>query len=108
MTAWRTTCNTTEQSRFYVPPGRFLVSSMFFKGPCLSPNPVTVQVVGTVLASTDISEYENGHWLMFDSLNGIKLIGGGVFDGQGKDSWKYTEDCEARSEGSCARNPSVS
>ena len=108
MDAWQATCKSPVQSRFFVPPGRFLVSSMIFGGPCLSPNPITIQVVGTVLATTDISEYENGEWLMFQNLNGIKLIGAGIFDGQGKESWRFTENCEAGSEGSCVRNPSVS
>lgn len=74
-------------------------------GPCLAPHPVTIQVEGTVLASTDISEFENSEWLMFEHINGLKIIGGGTFDGQGQDSWKYTENCETSNQ-ACARNPS--
>lgn len=105
MQAWRFVCNTTVQSRLYIPAGRFLVSSMYFQGPCLAANPVTIQVVGTLLAPEDVSEFENGDWLMFQRINGLKIIGGGTFDGQGKLSWQYTENCEA-SEETCVRNPS--
>ncbi|KAJ1395234.1 Pectin lyase fold/virulence factor [Sesbania bispinosa] len=108
MQAWQAVCKSPEQSRLYVPGGRFLVSSMFFQGPCLSPNPVTIQVEGTVLASTDISEYENGDWLMFQKLNGLKLIGGGTFDGQGQSSWEFAENCESGNDNACVRNPSGS
>ncbi|XP_061349145.1 polygalacturonase-like [Gastrolobium bilobum] len=104
MDAWRATCNTTVQSRLFVPAGRFLVSSMFFAGPCRTPHPVTIQVQGTVAATTDISEYENTDWLMFEDLNGLKIVGGGTFDGQGKESWAFTENCEKNND-ACARNP---
>ncbi|OIV91691.1 hypothetical protein TanjilG_26544 [Lupinus angustifolius] len=105
MDAWRATCKSPGQNRLLIPQGRFLVSSMFFAGPCMSPKPITIQVVGTVLATTDISEYENGEWLMFEDIAGLKLIGGGTFDGQGQDSWSQTEDCE-KSGSTCIRNPS--
>lgn len=108
MDAWRATCNTTVQSRLFVPAGRFVVSSMYFAGPCRNPNPVTIQLVGTVAATTDLSEYENGEWLMFENIDGLKIIGGGVFDGQGKDSWQITENCEKDGSDACVRNPSVS
>ncbi|KAK7246365.1 hypothetical protein RIF29_41232 [Crotalaria pallida] len=105
MDAWRASCKAPGQNRLLIPQGTFLVSSMFFAGPCLSPKPMTVQVVGTVLATTDISEYVNGEWLMFENIKGLKLIGGGTFDGQGQSSWKTTVDCE-KTGSTCVRNPS--
>ncbi|CAL0325402.1 unnamed protein product [Lupinus luteus] len=103
MDAWQTTCRTNkEQSRMYVPAGRFLVSPIIFAGPCLSPNPITIQVVGTVLASTDISEYSEGTWLQFEHIDGLKIIGGGSFDGQGQSSWnigslgKFPDELEVK------------
>ncbi|MCI13263.1 polygalacturonase, partial [Trifolium medium] len=95
MDGWQATCKSKEQARLLIPQGTFLVSSMFFSGPCLTPGPVTIQVVGTVLATTDISEYENSEWLMFQHIEGLKLIGGGTFDGQGQSSWEHNQDCEA-------------
>ncbi|XP_057417528.1 exopolygalacturonase-like [Lotus japonicus] len=106
MTAWQTVCHSPAPGRILVPAGRFLVSSMFFQGPCLSPHPVTLQVEGTVLASADLSEFENGDWLMFQHINGLKIFGGGTFDGQGQSSWQITENCEANNDDSCIRNPS--
>lgn len=108
MDAWRAACKSKVQSRLLIPMGRFVVSSMFFAGPCLTPGPLTVQVVGTVVATTDISEYENGEWLMFQEIAGLKIIGGGTFDGRGKASWSETENCETNPSSSCVRAPSVS
>lgn len=108
MDAWRATCKSNVQARLLIPQGRFVVSTMFFAGPCLTPGPITIQVVGTVVATTDISEYVNGEWLMFEDLDGVKLIGGGTFDGMGKESWATTENCEADQTDTCVRNPSVS
>ncbi|XP_061369318.1 polygalacturonase-like [Gastrolobium bilobum] len=106
MDAWRATCKSKVQARLLIPQGRFLVSEMFFAGPCLTPGPITIQVVGTVVATTDISEYVDGEWLMFEDLSGIKLIGGGTFDGSGKASWAQTENCETDPTSSCVRAPS--
>lgn len=105
--AWQATCHAEGQNRLYIPAGRFLVSTIYFEGPCLAPNPITIQVVGTVLASNDFSDYVNGEWLMFQKINGLKIIGGGVFDGQGQQSWNYVENCET-SKQNCQRMPSVS
>ncbi|KAK7412916.1 hypothetical protein VNO78_04676 [Psophocarpus tetragonolobus] len=106
MDAWRATCKTKEQSRLLIPNGRFVVSTMFFSGPCLNPGPITIQVVGTIVATIDPSEYVNGEWLIFEDLDGIKLIGGGTFDGMGKKSWATAENCEIESSTTCIRNPS--
>lgn len=108
MDGWRAACKSNVQARLLIPQGRFLVSSMFFAGPCLTPEPITIQVVGTVVATTDISEYENGEWLMFEDIAGIKLIGGGTFDGQGKSAWEFHQDCESDPTNTCVRSPSVS
>jgi galacturan 1,4-alpha-galacturonidase len=108
MDGWQAACKSNVQARLLIPQGRFLVSSMFFSGPCLTPGPITIQVVGTVLATTDISEYENSEWLMFQHIEGLKLIGGGTFDGQGQSTWQHNQDCEADPTDQCVRSPSVS
>ncbi|XP_027905404.1 exopolygalacturonase-like [Vigna unguiculata] len=106
MDAWQATCHSKVQARFLVPEGTFLVSSMFFAGPCSTPEPVTIQVVGTIVATTDLSEYENNEWLLFEDMDGIKLIGGGTFDGVGKKSWKTASNCKEKPHVACVRNPS--
>ncbi|OIW13718.1 hypothetical protein TanjilG_08060 [Lupinus angustifolius] len=105
MNAWRIACKSPGQNKLLIPQGRFLVSSMYFAGPCMAPLPITVQVVGTVLATTDISDYENVEWLMFEDIDGLNLIGGGTFDGQGHNSWSRVVDCE-KTPSTCIRNPS--
>ncbi|KAK7363549.1 hypothetical protein VNO77_05695 [Canavalia gladiata] len=108
MDTWRTVChNSTGPSRFYVPPGRYLISSMFFQGPCTAPSPITIQVEGIVLATTDLTDFENSEWLLFQKLDGLKIIGGGTFDGQGKGSWEYSESCDSANDSGCVRNPST-
>lgn len=109
MQTWQAVCKKPGQNRFYVPAGRFLVSEIIFAGPCLAPKPVTIQVVGTILATTDISEYANGRWFEFQDLNGLKMLGGGTFDGQGQESWKFAEDCKSgNGDTACVPNPPVS
>jgi len=109
MQTWQAVCKKPGQNRFYVPAGRFLVSEIVFAGPCLAPKPVTIQVVGTILATTDISEYVNGRWFEFQDLNGLKILGGGTFDGQGQESWKFAEDCKSgKGDTACVPNPPVS
>ncbi|XP_028788933.1 polygalacturonase-like, partial [Neltuma alba] len=106
MQAWQAACKSTTPARMYVPAGSFLVDSMYFQGPCTTPGGITVQVEGTVLASTDPSVYENGEWLMFENIVGIKLIGGGTFDGQGKSFWEFNVDCDKNPGSTCVRLPS--
>ncbi|XP_027905240.1 exopolygalacturonase-like [Vigna unguiculata] len=105
MNAWRATCDSTEQARLLVPEGRFLLSSMFFAGPCSTPEPVTIQVVGTIVAPTDLSEYVDSEWLLFEDMDGIKLLGGGTFDGVGMESWLTASNCVDIPFGTCIRNP---
>ncbi|XP_028756658.1 exopolygalacturonase clone GBGE184-like [Neltuma alba] len=107
MRAWQAACKTKEQTRLVVPQGQFLVSSMFFAGPCLTPGPVTIQVDGTILASTDPSEYVNADWLIFQDLAGFNLVGAGTFDAQGKSMWPSTFDCDYKPFTDCVRLPST-
>ncbi|KAE8009441.1 hypothetical protein FH972_005878 [Carpinus fangiana] len=63
-------------------------------GPCKSP--ITVQVEGTIKATTDLSDYDTQDWFLFQSIDGLILTGGGTFDGQGQAVWKYN-DCHVNS-----------
>ncbi|KAF7813518.1 exopolygalacturonase-like [Senna tora] len=106
MDAWRETCNSLVQARMLVPPGKYLVSPMFFAGPCKSPRAITIKVEGTILASVDPSEYVNTEWLIFeDHPKGIKLIGG-TYDGQGQEFWAANMNCEKNTSPQCTRLPS--
>ncbi|KAL4398030.1 hypothetical protein HN51_002618 [Arachis hypogaea] len=105
MDAWAATRESTVKSRFLVPPGRFLIGEMFLNGPCKFNGPIVMQIDGTVLASTDISEYMNEHWLRIEDHFDLKITGVGTFDGQGHSSWKIVEDCDKKTQGSCVKNP---
>ena len=99
MDRWRKECTSEERVRLFVPKGKFIVSSMFFGGDkCVAPVPMTIQVRGTILATPDASEYENGEWLIFEDVKGLKLIGGGTFDGRGKTFCPFN-DCKKQGQG---------
>ncbi|KAF8387723.1 hypothetical protein HHK36_026377 [Tetracentron sinense] len=92
MKAWIAACHWRGNARLVIPLGRYLTGPVTFAGPCSNPTPIVVQVMGTVIASTDISEYSSAEWVTFEHLNGLVVTGGGTFDGQGAAVWKYN-DC---------------
>ncbi|KAJ7980301.1 putative Pectin lyase-like superfamily protein [Quillaja saponaria] len=100
--AWKATCSSREPARFLIPQGTFKVGPVPFAGPCQNQAPIIFEIIGTVKASTDPSEYTNGEWFLFESVNNIKIIGSGTFDGQGASVWKYN-DCHTNSD--CAQMP---
>ncbi|KAF5752183.1 exopolygalacturonase [Tripterygium wilfordii] len=91
--AFSAACQWKGKARVLVPGGVFLVGALILQGPCQGPPPLIVQVSGTVKAVTDISEYADGVWILFDGVNGLVLTGGGTLDGQGAESWQYA-DCK--------------
>lgn len=103
--AWRAACDFKGRSRLLIPGGTFLLSEIVFAGPCSGPAPKIVQVIGTVKATTDVSEYSSSEWVLFESINGLVISGRGTFDGQGAAVWKYN-DCHGNN--NCVQLPSVS
>ncbi|CAL0320844.1 unnamed protein product [Lupinus luteus] len=92
--AWGAACkNSNTRARVLIPKGTFLAGPTLFAGPCSSPNPITVEVQGTVLASTDLSEYTSPEWFTFEDIDGLVIQGKGVFNGQGPVNWKFN-DCK--------------
>lgn len=105
--AWGEACrNSTTQAKVLIPAGTFRAAQTMFAGPCTSPKPIIVEVIGTVKANTDPSEYVTPEWFSFLDIDGLVLTGNGVFDGQGAASWPYN-DC-AKTKGDCAPLPAVS
>ncbi|XP_050216086.1 exopolygalacturonase clone GBGE184-like [Mercurialis annua] len=86
--AWKATCNWGAKARLVVPRGVFLASAIVFQGPCKNPSPV-VQILGTLKAVSDMSNYAEDFWISFENVNGLLLTGTGVIDGQGQNVWKY-------------------
>ncbi|KAI5399117.1 exopolygalacturonase clone GBGE184 [Lathyrus oleraceus] len=102
--AWMAACkNSTTPATLLFPEGVFRTSQTMFAGPCTSPSPITVKVIGTLKATTDLSEYVSPDWITFLEVDGMVLNGGGVFDGQGAISWPLN-DCK-KNKGNCASLP---
>ncbi|KAF3950367.1 hypothetical protein ACB098_02G051800 [Castanea mollissima] len=92
--AWRAACDFKGPSRLLIPAGSFLLSQVTFGGPCGGTTPKIVQILGTLKGSTDISEYPEAYWIVFESIVGLVVTGSGkgTLDGQGDSVWKYN-DC---------------
>ncbi|EEF45581.1 Exopolygalacturonase clone GBGE184 precursor, putative [Ricinus communis] len=88
--AWKATCNWAGNARLVVPGGEFLASSMVFQGPCKNPAPI-VQIIGTIKAVSDLSNYAEDFWISFEKVNGLIVTGTGTVDGQGQNVWKYND-----------------
>ncbi|TKY52500.1 polygalacturonase protein [Spatholobus suberectus] len=102
--AWGAACkNSSIQAKVLIPEGTFRAGPTMFAGPCTNPNPIIVVVMGTVKASTDLSEYVSPEWFTFLDIDGLVLTGKGVFDGQGPKSWPFN-DCKKNK--GCAPFPS--
>nr|DAD29108.1 TPA_asm: hypothetical protein HUJ06_030576 [Nelumbo nucifera] len=78
-----------------IPPKTFLLNPVTFKGPCNSTN-VQVQISGNIVAPVDASAWnkdaDKGHWILFDSINGLVISGSGEINGQGSYWWNCRSD----------------
>ncbi|XP_054798439.1 exopolygalacturonase clone GBGE184-like [Prosopis cineraria] len=105
MHAWIAACkNSTTPSKVLIPAGAFVAGPTVFAGPCTSPKPVTVEVLGNIVATTDPSEYVSPEWFTFERVDGLVVTGNGTFDGQGAALWPFN-DCHGKST-QCASLPS--
>ncbi|KAK7277774.1 hypothetical protein RJT34_22791 [Clitoria ternatea] len=104
--AWGEACkNSTTQAKVLIPEGTFRAGQTMFAGPCNSPKPIIVEVMGTVKATTDVSEYPSPEWFTFYDIDGLLFTGKGVFDGQGPHFWPFN-DCRQTKE-NCVSLPSA-
>ncbi|KAH7862916.1 hypothetical protein Vadar_011078 [Vaccinium darrowii] len=87
--AWNAACKSNGAAKVVIPPGTYMSGEVFFDGPCICSKPITVEVQGTILAQTDLSEYPNGQWFSIEDVDGVVVTGGGTFDGRGEASWQY-------------------
>jgi galacturan 1,4-alpha-galacturonidase len=105
--AWMAACkNSTKPATLLIPQGTFRTGPTLFAGPCTSPKPITVEVIGTLTATSDLSDYVSPEWINFLAVDELVLEGSGVFDGKGAISWPLN-DCK-KNKGNCASLPSVS
>ncbi|GMN54751.1 hypothetical protein TIFTF001_023883 [Ficus carica] len=87
--AWKAACSSPRGAVMVVPKEKnYLLKPITFSGPCKSK--ITLQVLGTLEASDDRSDYEDDerHWLIFDGVNNLVVHGGGTIDGNGKIWWQ--------------------
>lgn len=87
-------CDSAAPAKVVIPAGTFMAGPVVFQGPCKGKQPVIVEVLGTVSASTDLSQYTSKEWILFEHIDGLVLKGGGVFDGKGESAWQYN-DCKS-------------
>ena len=86
-----------------------MLGPVTFQGPCNNPEPLVVQIQGTLKAATDLSLFpgEGQEWFNFEDINGLIITGTGVFDGQGASAWKY-RDPKTDNDAPGQRMPAVS
>lgn len=89
LAAWEAACNSSGAVKLVIPSGTYFLNPIRFKGPCRDVQSLTVQIQGTLKASTDLKKYA-GVWVAFGWVDNLTLTGGGTFDGQGEVTWPLT------------------
>lgn len=64
-----------------------MMGEVVLAGPCKAP--IVLDIQGILLANTDPSAYSNVMWILIEHVDGIKILGGGTINGQGKEMWQY-------------------
>lgn len=105
MQAWVAACQWNGKAKLIIPPGKYLLGQTIFQGPCKGPGPMIVQNQGNLLGVEDPSAFTSDEWILFEDIDGLIIIGGGTFDGQGASVWEYS-DCDTNE--NCQRMPVVS
>ncbi|KAL2496659.1 Pectin lyase-like superfamily protein [Forsythia ovata] len=90
--AWDDACAYGGRSRFYIPPGIFLLGSVSFVGPC--EGTMAFLIRGTLKAPTH--KFSTDTWIGFRYLSDLTVKGGGYLDGQGQVAWPLN-DCSKNS-----------
>ncbi|XP_050238022.1 polygalacturonase-like [Mercurialis annua] len=92
LAAWIQACSSSKPATLHVPPGRFLLRNVAFRGKCKN-NAILIRIEGTIVAPSDyrvIGHSEN--WILFENVDGVTVVGG-LLDGQGSGLW----NCKATS-----------
>ncbi|CAI9761477.1 unnamed protein product [Fraxinus pennsylvanica] len=87
--AWNAACKSTGPAKVVIPKGDFVAGNVIFQGPCSATKPITIEILGNVLASTDLSAYPSGSWIKLDEIDGLVITGGGTINGRGKSLWQF-------------------
>ncbi|EXB93622.1 hypothetical protein L484_018006 [Morus notabilis] len=104
--AWKAACSSKKGAVMVVPEDHnYLLKPIRFSGPCESK--ITLQILGTLEASDDRSDYEEDErqWLMFDGVDNLVVSGGGTINGNGKIWWKNS--CKINEDLPCKGAPTA-
>ncbi|XWS27784.1 hypothetical protein CRYUN_Cryun25bG0010100 [Craigia yunnanensis] len=88
--AWKQACQNGGNSVILIPSGTYLVHPIVLQGPCKGA--IAFQVVGVVMAPIDATSRYLDHWISFRYIDGLRITGGGSFDGQGASAWPCRRD----------------
>lgn len=88
--AWKKACTSSDSAVFVVPKHKkYMLKQLNFTGPCKSH--VTFMIKGTIEASLNRSDWNDENrrlWIVFDSVQNLKVKGGGVINGNGHVWWQ--------------------
>ncbi|PON74215.1 Glycoside hydrolase [Parasponia andersonii] len=87
--AWNRACS-SKVGVILVPQNRvYHLKPITFSGPCKS-SQLTMRISGIIKASPRRSDYEKDtrHWMVFDSVQNLRVEGGGTINGNGRKWWK--------------------
>ncbi|PON34761.1 Glycoside hydrolase [Parasponia andersonii] len=101
--AWKKVCSSNDPAFLVVPQKNYLVKPIKFEGPCKSN--LTIQIHGTIEASDDRSDYNDRHWLVFESVKDLVVEGGGTINGNGNTWWKHS--CKINKSLPCKEAPTA-
>ncbi|XP_065859448.1 exopolygalacturonase-like [Euphorbia lathyris] len=102
MKIWQSACHAPE-GKITIPKGSFLTNPLVLQGPCKNTKPLVFELIGTLVAPTDLSAYPEDTWILFQNVENVLITGGGTLDGVGASAWKYN-DCKQNKD--CAKLPS--
>ena len=84
--AWKKACASPTPSELLIPKGTFKLARVTLEGPCKAPIKINLQA--TLQAPSDPTGFKDGDgWVTFEHIDRLTLMGGGIFDGQGKAVW---------------------
>ncbi|PNT28876.2 hypothetical protein POPTR_007G144500v4 [Populus trichocarpa] len=84
LATWEQACRSTKPTTIYVPPSKFLLPKVAFRGPCKN-NATSIRIDGTLVAPSDYRVLGE-QWIFFENVNGVSIFGG-ILDGRGIGLW---------------------
>ncbi|KAJ9172901.1 hypothetical protein P3X46_016094 [Hevea brasiliensis] len=98
LSAWKEACAATGSTIVFIQKGDYALRQVDLVGPCKGD--ITFKLEGTLKAPTNPGDLGGDCWVRFRDVDGLKVSGGGTFDGQGEVAWKQnncakTANCKA-------------